>query len=124
MKVNHFLLAPLLSKVFSHVHFSDKLKPLRIGSYKILDRLSEPLFYPHLHNFMRFSDSTQFNMEKLNKSANSDSTPFNSDESLSDEDYPQKPNIPSTTSNYDFTTPSSNESYHLSNCMTTHLSKR
>ena len=26
---------------FTHVHFSDKLKPLRIGPYKILDRLSD-----------------------------------------------------------------------------------
>ena len=26
---------------FSHIHFSDKLKPLRIGPYKILDRLSD-----------------------------------------------------------------------------------
>ena len=26
---------------FTHVHFSDKLKPLRIGPYKIIDRLSD-----------------------------------------------------------------------------------
>ena len=31
----------VLKKNFSYVHFSDKLKPLRIGPYKILDRLSE-----------------------------------------------------------------------------------
>ena len=30
-----------LKRNFSHVHFSDKLKPLRIGPYKILDRLSD-----------------------------------------------------------------------------------
>ena len=30
-----------LKRYFAHVHFSDKLKPLRIGPYKILDRLSD-----------------------------------------------------------------------------------
>ena len=49
MKVNHFLLTLLYSNViFSHVHFSDKLKPLRVGPYKILDRLSMlQMNYPH-----------------------------------------------------------------------------
>ena len=81
-----------LKRNFTHVHFSDKLKPLRIGPYKILDRLSdvtyallaqdgstvhvhrnhlipyypkEPLLYPHLRNFMRFSDTTQNPIHKL-----------------------------------------------------------
>ena len=85
----------------SHVHFSNKLKPLWIGPYKILDRLSdvtyelfsqngstvhvqrnhlipyyskEPLLYPHLCNFMRFSVSTQFSIPKPIKYANSDSS--------------------------------------------------
>ena len=31
----------VLKRNFSHIHFSDKLKPLRIGPYKILDRLSD-----------------------------------------------------------------------------------
>ena len=31
----------VLKRNFTHVHFSDKLKPLRIGPYKILDRLSD-----------------------------------------------------------------------------------
>ena len=71
----------VLKRKFTHVHFSDKLKPLRIGLYKIWDRLSdvtyellsqdgstfyihrnqlipyypkELLLYPHLRNFMRF----------------------------------------------------------------------
>ena len=79
----------VLKRHFAHVHFSDKLKPLRIGPYKILDRLSdvtyellaqdgstlhvhrnhlipyypkEPLLYPHLRNFMRFSDSINFDI--------------------------------------------------------------
>ena len=74
----------VLKRNFTHVHFSDKLKPLRIGPYKITDRLSdvtyellaqdgstihvhrnhlipyypkEPLLYPHLRSFMRFSDT-------------------------------------------------------------------
>ena len=38
---------------------------------------------------------------------------FNCDESLSEEDSPQKPITPPTTSNYDFTTPSSNVSSTL-----------
>ena len=79
----------VLKRNFTHVHFSDKLKPLRIGPYKIIDRLSdvtyellsqdgstihvhcnhlipyypkEPLIYPHLRNFMRFSDTTQIQL--------------------------------------------------------------
>ena len=71
----------VLKRNFSHIHLPDKRKPLRIGPYKILDRLSdvtyellsqdgsilhvhrnhlipyyskEPLLYPHLRNFMRF----------------------------------------------------------------------
>ena len=77
----------VLKRNFTHVHYSDKLKPLRIGPYKIIDRLSdvtyellaqdgstmhvhrdhlipyypkEPLLYPHLRSFMRFPDTTQF----------------------------------------------------------------
>ena len=72
----------VLKRHSAHVHFSDKLKPLRISPYKILDRLSdvtyelllldgstlhvqrnhlipyypkEPLLYPHLRHFLRFS---------------------------------------------------------------------
>ena len=98
---------------FTHVQFSDKLKLLRIGPYKIIDRLSdvtyelpsqdgstihvhrnhlipyypkEPLIYPHLRDFMRFSDTTQIQVPQPIKYANSDSSPFNSDESLSDDD--------------------------------------
>ena len=101
----------VLKRNFYHVHFSDKLKPLRIGAYKTLDRLldvtyellsqdgftldvhrnhlisyypKEPLLYSHLRTFMRFSDATHFNIPKPNKYANSDSSPFNSDESQSE----------------------------------------
>ena len=58
---------------------------------------------------MGFSDSTQFIIPNPIKYANSDSSPFNSDESASDDDSPQKPMIPSTRSNYDCTTSSSND---------------
>ena len=103
----------VLERHFAHVHFSDKFKPLRIGPYKILDRLSdvtyelraqngstlhvhsnhlipyypkESLLYPHLRQFMRFSDSINYDINIPNiKYANSDSSPFNSDESLSDD---------------------------------------
>ena len=114
----------VLKRNFTHVFFSDKLKLLRIGPYKILDRLShvtyellsqddstvhvqrnhlipyypkEPLLYPHLGSFMRFSDTTQFQSPKQIKYSNSDSSPFNSDESLSDEDSSQTFMTPSTT---------------------------
>ena len=126
----------VLKRNFSHVHFSDKLKPLRNGPYKILDRPSdvtyehlsqdgstlhvhrnqlipyypkEPLLYPHLRKFMQFADSCQFNIPKPLKYANSDSSPFNCDTSLSDEDSSPKPIKPPITSNHNFTSPSSND---------------
>ena len=116
----------VLKRDFTQVHFSDKLKPLRIGPYNIIDRLSdvtyellsqdgstihvhrnhlipyyakEPLLYPHLRIFMRFSDTTQFQIPRQIKYANIDSSLFNSDESLSDEDSSQTFMTPSTTSN-------------------------
>ena len=129
----------VLKRNFTHVHFSDKLKPLRIGPYKIIDRLSdvtyellaqdgstvqvhrnhlipyypkEPLLYPHLRSFMRFSDSTQFQIPQPTKYANSDSSPFNFDESFSDEDSSQTSMTPPTIS-----TPSSksNQNTHQTN---------
>ena len=68
----------------------------------------EPLLYPHLRSFMRFSDTTQFQIPQPTKYANSDSSLFNSDESLSDEDS-QTFMTPSTTDNSSqtFVTPSS-----------------
>ena len=116
----------VLKRNFTHVHFSDKVKPLRIGPYKIIDRLSdvtyellsqdgstvhvhrnhlipyypkEPLLYPHLGSFMRFSDTTHFQIPQPTKYANSDSSPFNSDESLSDDDS-QTFFTPSSTKDY------------------------
>ena len=64
--------------------------------------------YPHLRSFMRFSDTTQIQIPQPTKYANSDSSPFNSDESLSDEDS-QTFMTPSTTedSPQTFVTPSS-----------------
>ena len=66
----------------------------------------EPLLYPHLRSFMRFPDTTQFQIPQPTKYANSDSSPFNSDESLSDEDS-QTFMTPSTTddSSQTFMTP-------------------
>ena len=113
----------VLKRNFIHVHFSDKLKPLRIGPYKIIDSGStvhvhrnhlipyypkEPLLYPHLRSFMRFSDSTQLQIPQPIKYANSDSSPFNSDESLSDDDSSQTLITPSTIS-----TPSSISNQNL-----------
>ena len=117
----------VLKRNFTHVHFSDKLKPLRIGPYKILDRLSdvtyellsqggstfhihrnhlipyypkEPLLYPHLRNFMRFSDTINTDIPKPIKYANSDSSSLLSDSSSSDEDEPSN-----TTHPYNHDTP-------------------
>ena len=114
----------VLKRNFTHVHFSDKLKLLRIGPYRIIDRLSdvtyallsqdgstlhvhcnqlipyypkEPLLYPHLRSFKRFSDSTQFQNPQPIKYANSDSSSFNSDESLPDKDFSQTFMTSSTT---------------------------
>ena len=91
----------------------------------------EPLLNPHLRSFMRFSDTTQFQIPQPTKYANSDSSPFNSDESLSDEDSQtfitpsttedssqtfmtpystSNQNTPSVTSNRKYLTPSTNDS--------------
>ena len=146
----------VLKRNFTHVQFSDKLKPLRIGPYKVVDRLSdatellaqdgstihvhrnqlipyypkEPLLYPHLRSFMRFSDTTQFQIPQPTKYANSDPSLFNSDESLSDEDSQtfmtqsttedsfqifmtpfstSNQNTPSITSNHKSLTPQTND---------------
>ena len=48
---------------------------------------------------MRFSDTTQFSIPQPIKYANEDSSPFNSDDSFSDEDSYQTFMTPSTTSN-------------------------
>ena len=135
----------VLKRNFAHVQFSDKLKPLRIGPYKIIDRLSdvtyeflaqdgstihvhrnhfipyypkEPLLYPHLRSFMRFSDTTQFQIPQPTKYENSDSSPFISDESLSDEDS-QTFMTPTTTedSSQTFMTPfvTSNQNFSQEN---------
>ena len=157
----------VLKRNFTHVHFSDKLKPLRIGPYKILDRLSdvtyellaqdgstihihrnhlipyypkEPLLYPHLRSFMRFSDTTQFQIPQPTKYASGDSSPFNSDESLSDEDSQtfmtpsatedssqtfmtpfstSNQNTPSVTSNHKSSTPPTNDSSLYKNIINT-----
>ena len=67
---------------------------------------------------MRFSDKTQFQIPQPTKYANSDSSPFNSDESLSEEDFQtfvtppsfstSNQNTPSITSNDKSLTPSTN----------------
>ena len=91
MKGNLFPLELLYSNAhtFSHFHFSDKFKPLQIDPYKILERLhdityellsqdgstfhrnhlmtyypKEPLSSPQLRNFMRCSDSIQYDIPK------------------------------------------------------------
>ena len=139
-----------MKRNFTHVHFSDKLKPFRNGPYKIIDRLSdgtyellaqdgstihvhrnhwipyypkEPLLYPHLRSFMRFSDTTQFQIPQPTKHANSDSSFFNSDESLSDEDS-QTFMTPSTTedSSQTFMTPFSTSNQNTPSITSNHRS--
>ena len=140
----------VLKRNFTHVHFPDKLKALRIGPYKNIDRLSdvtyellaqdgstihvhrnhlipyfpkEPLLYPHLRSFMRFSDTTQFQIPQPTKYANSDSSPFNSHDSLSDEDS-QTFMTPSATkdSSQTFMTPFSTSNQLTSSITSNHKS--
>ena len=106
----------VLKRHFAHIHFAHKLKPIQIGPYKFLDRLSEvtyellaqdgstlhvqrnhlipyypkgPLLYPHIRPFMRFSDSINYyiNIPEPIKYANSESSLFNSNEPLSDDTF-------------------------------------
>ena len=80
---------------------------------------------------MRFSDTTQFQVPQPIKYANSDSSPFNSDESLSEEDSQtivtpssfstSNQNTPSITSNDKSLTPSTNDNSlyrHIINTLT------
>ena len=70
---------------------------------------------------MRFSDTTQFQIPQPTRYANSDSSPFNSDESLSEEDSQtfvtppsfstSNQNTPSITSNDKSLTSSTNDNY-------------
>ena len=71
----------------------------------------EPLLYPHLRRFMRFSDTTQFHLPKQIKYANSGSSPLTPDESLSDENSSQTFMTPLTTSNQN-SFPLSNQNVH------------
>ena len=73
----------------------------------------EPLLYPHLRHFMRFSDSINYDNIISNplKYANSDSSPFNSNESLADDPSSSDDQIASQTDlfqNSSITNPPSN----------------
>ena len=76
---------------------------------------------------MRFSDTTQFQTPQPIKHANSDSSPFYSGESLSDEDSQtfmtpfstSNQNTPSVTSNHKSLTPSTNDSSLYKNIFNT-----
>ena len=84
---------------------------------------------------MRFSDTTQFQIPHPTKYANSDSSPFNSDESLSEEDSQpfvtpssfstSNQNTPSITPNDSPLTPSTNDNSlyrHIINTLHTIIS--
>ena len=84
--------------------------------------LKYPFLYPHLRDFMRFSDSIQFGIPKPIKFADSESSSFNSNESLSDEQslqndlslsYQSKPLIPSSNTNHTSLNPLSNDNSPL-----------
>ena len=74
---------------------------------------------------MRFSDTTQFQIPQTTKYANSDSSPFNSDESLSDEDSQTLMTPPSSfnTSNQNTPSLSSNENSFTSSSNDNSLSR-
>ena len=104
-------------------------KPLRIGPYKNLDRIADVTYellaqdgstshvhrnhsipyYPKNHSYILisillcvFSDSINYDIPKPIKYADSDSSPFNSDESLSDDT--SLPDDDQTLSSNDFST--------------------
>ena len=136
-KVNHSLLVPLFLNAISHMYISlTNSNRFELVFTKFLDRLpdityehlakdgstlhvhrnhlipyypKEPLLYPHLRSFMRFSDSTPFNIPIPIKYADSDSSPFNADGSMSDEDLSSQFTTPSTNSNYEPTSSSFND---------------
>ena len=66
----------------------------------------EPLLYPHLRNFMQFSDTISLDIPKPIKCANNESSPFISDTSSSEDEssnttYPFNPyNSLNNTSSY------------------------
>ena len=142
--------------------FLTNSNPFGLDLYKILDRLSdvtyelhaqdgstvhvhrnhliphfpkEPLLYPQLRNFMRFSDTTQIQIPQTTRYANNDSSPFNSDESLSEEDsqtfvtppsfITSNQNTPSITSNDKSLPSSTNDNFlyrHIINTPHTNVS--
>ena len=59
------------------------------GNHLISYFPKKPLLYPHLRKFMRFSDSTHYDIPKSIKYANNDSSPFSCDESVSDKNSSQ-----------------------------------
>ena len=82
----------------------------------------EPLLYPHLRSSMRFSGTTQFQIPQPAKYANSDSSPFNSDESFSDE-ASQTFMTPSTTGDSSpFMTPFSTSNQNTPSITSNHKS--
>ena len=91
----------VLKRNFLHVHFSDKLKPLRIGPFKIFNKISdityevvnqdgytshihrnhlvpyypkEPLTFPFIQNYN--PHSFDYNTDNNNSSANDSINPF------------------------------------------------
>ena len=78
--------------------------------------------YPHLRSFMRFSDTIQRQIPQPTKYANSDSSPFNSDESLSDDDS-QTFMTPSSTENFSQKTITSSTTLTPSNTSNQNLSQ-
>ena len=69
---------------------------------------------------MRFSDTTQNQIPQITRYANSDSSPFNSDESLSEEDSQTFMTPPSfSTSNQNTPSITSNDNLYLPQPMTT-----
>ena len=151
-KVNHSLLVPLFLNAISHTYIS-LTNSNRFGLVlkKNLDRLSdvtlellardgstlhvhrnhlipyypkEPLLYPHLRSFMRFSDSTHFTIPKPKKNMQIVTLllliPMNPCQTKSHHhNFLHLPKTPITILH-----PLPPMTTHLSNYMSTHLSKR
>ena len=114
----------VLRRNFLHVHFSDKLKPLRIGPFKIVYKISnityeivnqdgytshihrnhlvpfyakEPIIFPFLQQYNPHSINGNYsNINDTIKSFDSDEEQFNDGDQFSSTEFIKETDIPST----------------------------
>ena len=114
----------VLKRNFLHVHFSDKLKPLRIGPFKIINKISdityeivnqdgytsyihrnhlvpyypkEPIIFPFLQQYKpHLLNDNYSNISDPMKSFDSDETRFSDEDQFSSIKFNKETDIPST----------------------------